>query len=71
MKTHVSQEALLVKVVAAWNRSAGARTGIFDARFDAEAFRQSTGSGGDWGALAEGAACHHLWVGYLTEAWQV
>ena len=65
------QVALLAEVVAAWNRSAGARTGIFDASFDAEAFRNSTGAGGDYGALSEGVACHQLWIGYLTEAWQV
>lgn len=64
------QVALLAEVVGAWKRSAGARIGIFDARFDAEAFRNTTGSGGDFGVLAEGAACHHAWVGYLTEAWQ-
>ena len=65
------QVALLAEVVAAWNCSAGARTGMFDASFDAEAFRNSTGTGGDYGALSEGVACHHLWIGYLTEAWQV
>ena len=66
-----AQVALLAEVVAAWNRSAGAKTGIFDTSFNGEAFRNSTGAGGDYGALAEGVACHHLWIGYLTEAWQV
>lgn len=65
------QVALLSGVAAEWRASASARSGLFDRSFDAGAFRSSTGTPPDQSALTEGIACHHLWLSFLLEAWQV
>lgn len=61
------------EVAQAWQAAADTRQGLFDVSFDTQSWRNSTGvvDAQAQQGLLDAIACHHAWLGYLLECWQV